>query len=164
MSLTKKERQQIVDDFVERHGKYEPEAFVEEVAATRGQHPAWTWFTWDNEKAAQDHRIWQARTFVHGLRITYDVELTERGKIKVRQVESPFVFSPIHTRGKGGGYVELDPQSPESMGLFCDEAASSLETWLQRYNGAVAYAGGSVKQVEKLIGLLKKKSMPEEAA
>src|SRR3546814_18543037 len=61
MRLSRKDRQKIVDDFVERHGKYDARMFMEEVKATAGQHPAWTWFVWDDEKAADESRSSEER-------------------------------------------------------------------------------------------------------
>src|SRR3546814_9062605 len=89
MRLSRKDRQKIVDDFVERHGKYDARMFMEEVKATAGQHPAWTWFVWDDEKAADEYRIWQAREFTHDLKVKFSIEVMERGSVKGRQTEGP---------------------------------------------------------------------------
>ena len=82
--ITKKERRAIVQDFMERHGgHYDPRAFVDEIRRSNGQHPAWTWFTWDNDKAADEYRIWQARVFAQDIVVKFSVEQIRRGKVVI---------------------------------------------------------------------------------
>ncbi len=160
--LAKADRQRIVDDFAARNGgRFDPKAFVDDVRRTQGQHPAWAWFTWDDEKAAEDHRIWQARTFVRDLVILHTVETIQRGRVVVSQVESPAFVSPLEGRNHGGGYLSLDPSDPVQMTMFCAEAATSLQAWLRRYSGAVAYAGGSAVALQKQLKALEKVSPAE---
>ena len=160
--LSKADRQKIVDDFAAQNGgRFDPRAFVDDVRRTKGQHPAWTWFTWDDAKAAEDHRIWQARKFVHDLVVRHTVETIWRGKVNVREVVSPAFISPMEDREHGGGYLALDPSDPAQMAGFCAEAARSLQAWLRRYSGAVAYAGGSAVALEKQAVALEKASQPE---
>ena len=155
--LKKADRQKIVDDFAERNGgQFNPRDFVDDVRQTKGQHPAWGWFTWDDEKAAEDHRIWQARQFVRDLVVLHSVETIYRGKVTVRQVESPAFVSPMDGRREGGGYLSLDPDDPAQMLAFCVEAATSLQSWLRRYSVAVAYSGGSVTSLRKQLTALEK--------
>lgn len=154
MRFTKAERQAIVDDFIERHGRYDPAAFVEE--ARSPQHPAHGWFEWDDKQAAHDHRLWQARSFVRDLRVRFDVEVIERGAVKVRQAETPALISPMETRRAGGGYVPVRPDDPDAMSALCAEAARALDAWLRRYSGAVVAAGGSVKPLEAQARALRK--------
>ncbi len=162
--LKKADRQKIVDDFAERNGgRFNPRAFVDDVRQTKGQHPAWTWFTWDDAKAAEDHRIWQARRFVHDLVVLHTVETIYRGKVTVSHVESPAFISPMEGRVGGGGYLSLDPDDPAQMSAFCVEAATSLQSWLRRYSAAVAYAGGSVTSLQKQLTALEKVA-PVEAS
>ena len=160
--LSKVDRQWIVDDFADRHGgRFDPKGFVEEVRQTKGQHQAWTWFTWDDAKAAEDHRIWQARTFVRDLVVLHTVETIWRGKVNVREVVSPAFVSPMDDRDHGGGYLALDPSDPVQMAGFCAEAARSLHAWLRRYSGVVAYTGGSPAALEKQVVALEKASLVE---
>ncbi len=162
--LKKADRQKIVDDFAERNGgRFDPRAFVDHVQRSNGQHPAWTWFTWDDAKAAGDHRIWQARRFVHDLVVLHSVETIYRGKVVVSQVESPAFISPMEGRIGGGGYLALDPDDPAQMVAFCSEAATSLQSWVRRYSAAVAYAGGSVSSLQKQLKALEKVA-PVEAS
>lgn len=163
MRLSLRDRQKIVTDFVERHGVFNPRAFVEEIKATGGQHPAWEWFTWDVDKAAEDHWIWQARTFVHGLTIKYSVEIVERGRVRVVEAEAPLLFSPIITRSKSGGYRYLDPDDDDAMEMFCMEAAAALQSWLDRYNGAALHAGVSTAALRKIVAVLEQKGRSKAA-
>ena len=161
MSLSRKERQRIVDDFVEQNGKWDARAFYEEVKRTQGQHPAWTWFTWDDENAADEYRVWEARTFVRNLKVKFSVEVISRGKINVRYAEAPLVFSPLSTRQHGGGYVSTDPSNADNMGMLCAEAAKALRSWLDRYGGVLAYAGASSVQFGRAIKALEDKASHE---
>ena len=151
--FTKTLRQQIIGDFAAEHGGlFVPSEFVEEVRATGPDHPAYEWFTWDTEKAALEHQIWQAREFAKGLIITFSVEtISRKGTIKVLEVEAPFALSPVFDRKDGGGYVITDPTDPEHMKELCYQAAIDLERWLRRYAGAVAYAKGSVEPIKKQL-------------
>lgn len=150
--LTRSDRQKIIDDFIERHGGYSARGFMEEVRASGGQHPAWTWFTWDDQKAADEYRVWEARNFVRDLRIIHSVETIKHGNVTVRQVEAPAAFSPTGTKE----YIALDPDDPVRMAAFCREAERSLSAWLRRYRLALVHAGGSAGSVEKQIAALDK--------
>ena len=57
VKLLRKQRAEIVKDFCLRHGGvYNPQTFVEEVRSTGPDHPAYELFTWDDTKAAREHR------------------------------------------------------------------------------------------------------------
>ena len=154
--ITSAERQRIINDIIERDGFFSPRAFVEEVQATKGRHPAWGWFTWDDETAAAEHRVEEARNFARGLRVKWGIEVIDRGKIRVKSYEAPFIISPMQDRKSGGGYVVLN--MADNPGDFQDEAATALQAWLTRYGGAVIRAGISTKAVENLLARLGSKS------
>jgi hypothetical protein len=153
---TRADREAIANDYVKRHGGYNPEGFVEEVAASKGKHPAWDWFTWDDAEASREYRIWQARKFVTNLRVSFKVETIRRGKMVLRYEEAPMLISPVENRRFGGGYHMMDTDDPMQMAEYCDEAVRALQTWLRRYSGAVAYAGGSTAGIEKQVAILQK--------
>ena len=160
--LSKADRYKIAADFKARNGgRFNPKGFVEEVRRTKGKHPAWTWFNWDDAKAGEEYRIGQARTFVRDLVVIHTVETIWRGKVNVREVVSPAFVSPMEDREHGGGYLALDPSDPAQMAGFCAEAARSLQAWLRRYSGAVAYVGGSTASLEKQAVALVKASQPK---
>ena len=94
LRITKAERRKIIREFQDRHGgRYDPRAFVEEVKASKGQHPAWSWFTWDDDTAAQEHRIWQARVFAQDVVIHFVVEQVKRGVVVAIETEAPAFIS-----------------------------------------------------------------------
>ena len=161
--LSKADRQKIVAEFCARHGgRYEPAAFLSEAASP--QHPAHDWFTWDDEAAATQHRLWEARNFVRDLRVSFRVETIQRGVSGVVMVEAPAMISPAAARKAGGGYVAVGPDSPCAMAALSAEAAKALAAWMRRYGGAVAWAGGSVAAIEKQAALLEKASAREVEA
>ena len=161
--FTKALRQEIIRDFCERrNADFDARLFEQEVRETGPSHPAYEWFQWDAEKAAHDHRIWQAREFATGLKVSFTVEEIGRNKsISVREVEMPMLVSPLDGRRGGGGYFLSDPENPEHMAEFCRQAAADLARWLRRYHAAVAHAGGSVGAVERQLRLLESVA-PEE--
>lgn len=150
--LSKQVRQQIVEDFARRHGgRFEPSTFLTEVQQLGDQHPAHTWFEWDDEEAAQQHRVEQARDFARGLRVSFRIEEVSMGRIAVRQQAVPLLLSPMGGRKTGGGYHVVDPDDPHHMAELSQEAASALRGWLGRYGAVLPYAGASAGVVEALI-------------
>ena len=163
--FTKELRQQIIREFAVRHnGTYNPALFLEEVAEAGEDHPAYEWFEWNKDEAARQHRIWQAREFANGLRVTFSVEEITRGKITVREVSMPFALSPTDDRSKGGGYIVVDPDDPAHMQELCRQAVTDLERWLRRYEAALVSAGGSVSVMQRQLGLLQSAASNEENA
>lgn len=164
--FTKALRQQIVREFAVRHnGYFNPSLFLEEVRANGPDHPAHEWFQWDDDKAAREHRLWQAREFAKDLKVTFEVEEVGRNKaIKITEQEAPMVISPGSGRNSGGGYFLTDPDNPEHMAEHCRQAAVALRSWLRRYESAVKYAGGSVAALERSAAALEKASAVDEAA
>ena len=140
---TKELRQQIVEEFSRRHnGVYNPVVFLQEVRETGKEHPAWSWFQWDDDKAAQEHRLWQARSFAKDLRVKFEVEEISRGgAVTVKSVEVPMVLSPMKGRNDGGGYLLTDKNNPEHMAEHCKQAATALRAWMKRYKSALDHAG-----------------------
>jgi len=153
--FTKEKRQEIISDFAALHnGLFNAATFVETVEKAGRDHPAYDWFTWDQERAASEYRVWQAREFARGLRVRYSVEEIRRDKIRVSVRAMPFVISPVESRREGGGYYVADHTRPEHMSEYCRQAAVALRTWLHRYGAAAAHAGGSRRAVERLISQL----------
>lgn len=146
MRFTKELRQQIVEDFARRHnGVFNPTLFVEEVRATGADHPAHEWFEWDRDRAALAYQVEQAREFARGLRVTFTVEeIGRKSAVVVREERMPLVISPVAGRRDGGGYFLANPEDPEHMAEHCRQAATALRSWMERYGGALAHAGGRV--------------------
>ena len=137
--FTKALRQKIVRDFTDRHGgTFDPEAFVSEVRAKGEAHPAFDWFEWDNDAAAHQYRVDQAREFVRDLRVSFSVEVVgRRGAITIREVEAPFAFSPLGARRGGGGYILTDPTDEEHLIELRRQAARDLRAWVDRYQSVL---------------------------
>lgn len=148
-------RERIVREFTARHnGRFDPAVFVEEVREAGPTHEAHAWFQWDDEAAAEQYRIEQARSFIQGIQITFTVENVVRGKVAVREQMVPLALSPLSGRREGGGYIVNDPKNPDHMSELCSQAARDLEAWLRRYRAALEYAGGSSATIERQTQLL----------
>jgi hypothetical protein len=165
-NFTKERRQEIIQEFAVRHnGNYNPRIFLEEVERVGPLHPAHGWFEWDADKAAFEHKLWQAREFAKGLRVTFQVEEVGQTKpVRIRQTETPLVISPIATRRDGGGYKLFDANDPSHMAEHCRQAAQAMETWLRRYGSAVEFAGGSMRNLERLKTLLEQAAKQHDIA
>lgn len=161
--FTKQTRQEIIREFcLRRNADFDARLFEQEVRETGPSHPAYEWFEWNRDKAASEFRIWQARQFANGLRVSFKVEeIGRNGQIRVRQVDVPLVISPIEGRRSGGGYVITDPENKDHMAELCKQAAADLDRWLRRYQAAVLHVGGSVNVIERQLKLLEKAS-PQE--
>ena len=167
--FTKERRQEIIKDFcLRRNADFDARLFEQEVRETGEGHPAFGWFEWSTETAAAEYRIWQARSFATGLRISFKVEEIGRsGTVTVRSVEAPMLVSPGADRRAGGGYFLTDPSNPDHMSELCRQAAVDLNRWLRRYEAALLHAGGAVHTIERQVKLLEKAAIPakvEEAA
>jgi len=141
--LKKAERQKIVEDFAKRHeGQFDPALFVKEVERRGESHAAYAWFTWDDEEAASEHRLWQARVFAQGITVKFKVEeVGRKGAIRIVESEMPLILSPMAGRNEGGGYILTDPHNEEHMAMLCGEGATALRSWLRRYSAALHIAG-----------------------
>ena len=164
-NFTKQLRQKIIRDFcARRNSEFDAAEFVKEVRETGADHPAYKWFEWDDEIAADEHRLYQARSFATGLRVSFSVEEIGRtGTIRVREVEMPLVISPMAGRDGGGGYYLVDRNNPEHMAEYCRQAATDLGRWLRRYEAALLHVGGSVASIERQLRLLESTTKSEAA-
>jgi len=162
--FTKELRQQIVEEFSRRHnGLYDPALFLREVKERGKEHPAFEWFEWNKNKAAQEHNLWQARCFAKDLRINFTVEEVGRsGAVTVRSTEMPMVLSPTSGRSDGGGYVLTDPTNPAHQAEHCHQAAAALRSWYKRYQAAVIYAGFGEKTIESIAEAMEAVKAPEQ--
>ena len=161
--FTKALRQEIIRDFCFRYNaEFDARLFEQEVRETGPSHPAYEWFTWDSDRAAHEHRVWQAREFASGLKVAFTIEEIGRNQsVRVREIEMPFLVSPMDGRRAGGGYYLSDPSSPEQMAEFCRQAAMDGARWLRRYEAAFVHAGASVAVIERQLKLLEA-AAPEE--
>jgi hypothetical protein len=153
--FTKELRQRLVREFAERNGGiYDAKLFEREVRNAGPAHEAYEWFTWDEETAALQYRIDQAREFAIGLKIVFTVEEIGRNrKVVVVERDMPFAMSPLDGRLNGGGYYLTDPKNEDHVREHCRQAAASLRTWQARYSAAAASVGMSTA-LDRLIAAL----------
>lgn len=165
--FTKDIRQQIVRDFAEKNGGvFDAGAFLSEVNQVGKVHPAYEWFEWDNHRAAREHRLDQARSFAQGLRIRFDVETIERGKMKIVSRSMPLVISPVSSRSTGGGYKLSDPNDPAHLAELARQAAQQLRWFKERFEAALAFANIPVEEIIAIVARLdtaSSASLPEAA-
>jgi len=166
VKLLRKQRAEIVKDFCLRHGGvYNPQTFVEEVRSTGPDHPAYELFTWDDTKAAREHRTWQARMFVQGLKLVFQVEhQTPTGRIKIQERDVPLLLSPSSTRQDGMGYYIFDPNDPDHLEELRRQAVVDLKAWLVRYAVALDTAGLTGQPLERIISILEPATTALQAA
>lgn len=148
MRFTKAFRQEVVDAYVAKHGRFDVQGFLAE--ASDPGHPAHGWFTWDDEAAAHRYRLDQAREFISGLRITFEVKKQHRSGVRVVTTRMPLAIAGPD----GSGYTMTDPGSKEGRRPACREAARTLRQWVERYQGAVLLAGGSLRSLERVADAL----------
>jgi hypothetical protein len=152
--LTKKQRQEIIQDFASRQKdrRYHAAGFLAEVEATGESHPAWSWFEWDQDKAAHQHRLGQAREFAQGLEVYYKTSTVKfRNMMYERKLTIPFVHSPMETRRVGGGYILTDGKKEAHWQELAHEGAEDLDRWLRRFGGTMDHFGESLQPVQALI-------------
>lgn len=133
MTLSKAQRQSIIDEHLDAYGDYKPLQFVED--ASDPEHPAHRWFEWDDAVAGHEYRIWQARQFVSTLRVTVKTNVTKiTGGVRVVMATRPVAVS----EGKGC-YIPTDTR--EGKVILTRQALAQLESWLGRYESVVEIAG-----------------------
>ena len=164
--LLRKQRAEIVKDFCLRHGgAYNPQTFVEEVRSRGPDHPAYDLFTWDDTEAAHKQRTWEARMFVQGLKLVFEVEhQTPTGRIKIQERDVPLLLSPSSTRQDGMGYYMFDPDDPDHLEELRRQAVVDLRAWLVRYAVALDTAGLTAQPLERVISILESPSTALQAA
>lgn len=151
--FTKELRQQIVKEFAEAHGGvFDPATFLSYVRQAGETHPAYSWFEWNDNSAAHEHRLGQAREFASGLRVSFQVEAVERkAMMKIVSAQAPLVHSPVAGRQNGGGYVVTDMNDPEHVAELCRQAAQSMRWFITRFEAAIISAGGDLGALETVF-------------
>lgn len=142
MAYTKEIREQIVREFASRHGGvYDPAAFLTEVKEQGRRHPAYQWFEWSDKRASYEYRLWQARQFANKIRISYSVEVIDRGTMRIIERTGPLVISPIAGRENGGGYHIADYSKGPDLLELQRQAWQALQMLIERHEIALASAG-----------------------
>lgn len=143
-------RQKVVQEFSEKNGGwFDPARFLTYVEKQGAKHPAYEWFEWDDDKAATDFRLDQARDFARGLVVRFEVQTVHRGAFRIVERTAPLALSPVGNRRGGGGYYMTDPNNPEHMDELRRQAAQSLRWFLSRYGAVLVHAGVGLAALEK---------------
>lgn len=124
-------------------GRLSPKRVVSWARSNRGSalHAC---FLWDDTRAAQQYRIWQARELIVSVEAVY-----EDGKR--RQV----YVSPISTRGPRGYHRLVDVMSDEDLRMqFLTQALDELERVCEKYADLCELAG-----VRAAVRLVKQKKV-----
>lgn len=135
-------RQRIIDGYLADSGRntFRPGEFIDWLA-DKPEHEAYAaFYSLEDAEAARAYRIELARRFVSGLRVTVtqNTEDEESRKVTVSTHQAPAFMSPLDGRMKGGGYVAYDPNDPESVSLFRQEAHQAFGQWVKRYESALS--------------------------
>lgn len=125
---------------IARGGRLDPKRVVDWARRNRSS-ALHSRFQWDDTKAAEQYRLWQARELIVSVEVTY-------ADGKQRQV----YVSPISTRGKGGYHRLVDVISDADLrGQFLSDALAELERVCARYEDLTELAG--VRAAVKLVRL-----------
>ena len=120
-----------------KRGRLAPKRVVEWAAQHRAS-ALHSCFQWDNSKAAQAYRIWQARELIVSVEVVYSDG-------KRRQV----YVSPIVTRGREGYHRLVDVMDGKALrAKFLAQALDDLERICAKYEDLCELAG--VRQAVKL--------------
>ena len=161
--FNKATKQKIIDDYLNKTGRNI--CIPDELVAwmkTQPDHEAYDIFTWDDEEAANSHRVDQARRFISGLRITIKTEVIESEVRAIKVTEYPAFISPRSTRKEGGGYVPFNPDDEMSQSELRKQAGIALAGWLNRYRGCAENIGLDMDTIEEMVRVLRDDK--EEAA
>ncbi len=155
MMLSKEERAEIAENFARRNGGvYSPALFVEEVREQGRNHPAYGWFEWSDDQAAEKWRVRQAREFVRDIKIRFEVvTIRDSAKFKIRTEEGPAYLSPMDGRSEGGGYRLQNPDDYD-ISEHCLQAGVALRSWLRRYGAALDHIDVKQTTIERYIDAL----------
>lgn len=164
-NFNKAARAKIVRDFADINGGvFEPKAFLAHVRATGPDHPAWAWFDWDDGRAAEKYRVEQARRFVEGITIKYEIRTQKARTVRLVSEPVPAFISPLAHRRDGGGYQELHAGDVFLMGELVAQAARDGRAFQKRYAGAFRHAGADATGLERLLVALEAFHVPTAEA
>lgn len=114
----------VIVELTER-GNYTPEALVQ--AARSPRSPAHKHFEWDDERAAHQHRLTQARFYQRGIEYSFMVKGARKKLVELQMR----VAYPIGDGSyRSGRDVITDRDMVERL---LDEALDRLEQWRQQY-------------------------------
>lgn len=121
MRITQEIREHL--QFLEVNGRLTPERVLDD--AKRPESPLHKHFQWDDQKAAEQHRLDQARDLIRTVKITVVVN-------EVR-IKAPYYIPDPSKNGREQGYTNIstlrdDPASArQALILECERAAATLK-------------------------------------
>lgn len=157
MSFTKRDRQKIIDDYLQESGAnmFNAAEFIDWLSG-KPDHQAYPWFfAKDDEAAAREYRIGLARQMASGLRIIAKVSTVgESNVVHIVTHEYPAYVSPMAGRRSGGGYEPFNPEDAEHIAELQRQGARALRSWLDRY--ASVFAQYDLTSIEIIAGQAEK--------
>lgn len=133
--MNKKEIKQALEQIRSRAGDglLKPDDVVR--AARRENHPLHRFFTWDNDQAAHQYRLFQARTLIRSVRLSVpDGSLTPPAPAYVA------LKADVST---GGGYRRTEEivDDVDLLEALKETALAELRGWVKRYRALTALTG-----------------------
>jgi hypothetical protein len=151
MKFTKRDRQKIIDGYLQDSGAnmFVAAEFIDWLSGMP-EHQAYSWFfAKDDEAAAREYRIGLARQMASGLRIVSSISVsTPSNVVQIVTHEYPAYISPVAGRRSGGGYERFDPDNSEHIAELQRQGAQSLRSWLDRY--ADVFSGYDLSVIEAI--------------
>ena len=122
-------------------GKIIPERVVELAKSRRS--PLHNYFTWDDEEAANRHRLEEARALIRSIVVEYEIEREQKTMVRA--------FYNVTDEKKGRGYVNLKDIN-DNKGYrqqILDQALKELRSWADRYRMYEEFSD-IIKAIDKL--------------
>jgi len=136
MKFTRRDRQKIIDDYLQDSGEnmFNASAFIDWLT-DRPDHVAYSWFfAKDDEAAAREYRIGLARQMASGMRIVTNVRTVDaQNVVHIDVREYPAYISPVAGRRIGGGYERFDPENEAHIAELQRQGAQAMRSWLDRH-------------------------------
>ena len=162
MGFKKEKRQQIVDDYLAKTGRnqYVPADFVDWLKGQPDHEAYDTFYGKSDAEEARASRIWRARQFVSGLRISVSrskmpdsatVHAIERSGTVGRAQVFPAYVSPEAGRKSGGGYFSFDPNDKDHVAELRRQGSRAMLAWQRRY--AAVFNDCDMSTIDEIAGL-----------
>lgn len=134
---------------LKKNGRLTPEDVVK--AAKNPKSPLHPCFEWDDEEAAHQYRLHQARNLVNHVRVRF---VDEEGD----EIEPPRRVFVRDIDDEGSHYREIvDVQEAETVDRIMAKAISDLADWVDRYQDLADQLPGVFSEVYKAIRAEKKR-------
>ena len=157
MKFTRRDRQKIIDDYLQDSGEnmFIASSFIDWLA-DRPDHQAYSWFFGkDDEAAAREYRIGLARQMASGLRIVTNVRTFDASNaVHIVTREYPAYISPVAGRKFGGGYERFDPENEGHIAEHQRQGSQAMASWLDRY--ADVFTEYDLSTLEAIAALIEK--------